>query len=114
MAETIVELAGCTDAEAVEALATHKEIWLAVDALLSSPKVSGDKYIPAKPKVDSGMTAEQEDRCLKGRDLQEQINVVFSVAHSKTRTLPALEELSASELPALQDVSVPEQVAQLE
>ena len=109
MAETVVELAGCTDAEAAEALATHKEIWLAVDALLSNPKVSGDKYIPAKPKVDTGMEPEQAERCLKGRELQERINVVFSVAHSKTRTQPDLEELATSELPALQDVSVPAQ-----
>lgn len=83
-----MELTGCGPKEAADALAVHKEIWLAVDALLKKPEVSGDKYIPEKPKIDTGLDQEQKDRCEKGRWLQDKVNAVFSVAHSKTRTQP--------------------------
>ena len=81
-----MELAGCGPKEAAEALAKHKEIWLAVDALLKKPEVSGEKYIPPKPVVKTDLDEEQRARCERGRWLQDQVNVVFSVAHSKTRS----------------------------
>ena len=65
-----------------------------VDALLTKPVVSGEKYIPKRPTVHPGMTEEQKERCDKGRWLQDQVTAVFSVAHSKTRPDPvALEAL---------------------
>jgi hypothetical protein len=95
-----MELAGVPREIAEAALAEHKEVWLAVDALIQKPSVSGDKHIPPKPKVDTGLTLEQQTMCDKGRWLQDQINVVFSVAHSKTRTplddLPLALESSQS------------------
>lgn len=94
-----MELANCGPKEAAEALAKHKEIWLAVDALMTKPVVSGEKYIPPPPKVDTGMTTEQEDRCRKGRWLQDQVNVVFSAAHSKTRSPLDAADCSSSEAP---------------
>ena len=87
MAEMVMELANVSREIAEEALAKHKEVWLAVDALMECPVVAGDKYIPPKPKVNTGLTSEQEALCQRGRWLQDQVNVVFSVAHSKTRTL---------------------------
>ena len=81
-----MELTGCGPKEAAEALAVHKEIWIAVDALLKKPEVSGDKYIPQKPKIDTGLDEEQRERCEKGRWLQDKVNAVFSVAHSKIQT----------------------------
>ena len=86
MAELVMELTGCSPLEAAQALVEHKEIWLAVDALTKKPECKGDKYIPQKPKINTGLDPEQEERCKKGRWLQDQVNVVFSVAHSKTRT----------------------------
>ena len=83
-----MKLANVSREVAEEALAKHKEVWLAVDALTERPVVAGDKYIPPKPKVNTGLTSEQEALCQKGRWLQDQVNVVFSVAHSKTRTQP--------------------------
>ena len=88
MADIVMKLAGVDKQTAEEALQTHKEIWLAVDALLKKPETQGDKYIPPPPKVESGLTEEQKERCERGRWLQDQVNVVFSVAHSKTRTQP--------------------------
>ena len=88
MADLVMELANVSKEVAEEALAKHKEVWLAVDALMERPVVAGDKYIPPKPKVDTGLTSEQEALCQRGRWLQDQVNVVFSVAHSKTRTQP--------------------------
>jgi hypothetical protein len=82
-----MELAGVGPKEAAEALAVHKEIWLAVDSLLHKPEISGEKYMPQKPCIDDGLNAEQKERCEKGRWLQEKVNAVFSVAHSKTRSL---------------------------
>jgi hypothetical protein len=84
--ELVMELTGCGPKEAAEALLVHKEIWLAVDALLKKPEVSGDKYVPQKPKIDTGLDEEQQERCEKGRWLQEKVNAVFSVAHSKIQT----------------------------
>jgi len=109
MAELVMELAGVDRKTAEDALAQHKEVWLAVDSLIQKPSVSGDKHIPPKPKVHTGLTSEQQMICDRGRWLQDQINVVFSVAHSKTRTplddLPQAPEVS--QLPEEQQVSVP-------
>ena len=88
MADLVMELTGVDKQTAETALQIHKEVWLAVDSLLAKPVTQGDKYIPPPPKVDSGLTEEQKERCERGRWLQDQVNVVFSVAHSKTRTQP--------------------------
>jgi hypothetical protein len=89
-----MELTGCGPMEAARALAQHGDLVLAVGALLTKPVVSGEKYIPKRPTVDPGMTTEQKERCDKGRWLQDQVNAVFSVAHSQTRSDPlALESL---------------------
>ena len=81
-----MELTGCGPKEAAMALATHKEIWLAVDALLTKPVVSGEKYMPSKPVVDTGMDEEQRERCSRGRWMQDKVNEVFSAAHPQTRS----------------------------
>lgn len=86
--DTVMELAAVDRDTAVAALAQHKEIWVAVDALLTKPMVAGDRFIPPPPTVDNGLTPEQDAICRRGRWLQDQVNVVFSVAHSKIRTLP--------------------------
>ncbi len=121
MTDLVMELAGVTKEVAEEALAKHKEVWLAVDALMERPAVAGDKYILPKPKVNTGLTSEQEALCQRGRWLQDQVNAVFSVAHSKIRSLqdedqpevpaygrvpPSSPELAAAvELPELQQDS---------
>lgn len=100
MADIVVDLVGCSREEAQDALDAHKEIWLAVDSLLTKSVLAGNKYIPSKPKVDSGMTLEQEELCRKGRDLQDKVNAVFSVAHSQNQTP------SGGEVPLVLDVPV--------
>ncbi len=85
MADLVAELAGVDIVTAAKALAEHKEVWLAVDALMVKPCVSGEKYIPGKPAVDTGISQEQKALCERGRWLQDQVNSVFSVAHSKIR-----------------------------
>ena len=80
-----MELAGVDEATAKRALLEHETVEDAVDALLPKPVLRGVK---PPPKVESGMTPEQEERCRKGRWLQDQVNAVFSVAHSQTRSLP--------------------------
>ena len=100
MAELIMELTGCGPLEASKALIEYKTIEDAVDALLTKPVVSGDKYIPTKPKVETGLTEEQEERCKKGRWLQDKVNAVFSVAHSKMHTPLAPSEQQSDDIPA--------------
>lgn len=80
-----MELTGCGPKEAADALVKHKEIWLAVDALLTKPAVKGDAYLPPKPVVQTGLDPDQAARCARGRWLQDQVNAVFSVAHSQSR-----------------------------
>lgn len=83
-----MELAGVDRETADIALATHKEVWLAVDSLIQKPATASDRYIPQKPKAFTDLTLEQKEMCDRGRWLQDQINAVFSVAHSKTLPQP--------------------------
>ena len=100
-----MQLAGVDEATAARALLEHETVEDAVDALLVKPTVSGEKYIPAKPVIDTGLTPDQEAMCKRGRWLQDQINAVYSVAHSKTRLPPADQPPAAQTVPALQDAS---------
>jgi len=84
--ELVMELAGVDEATAKRALLEHETVEDAVDALLPTPVLRGAK---PPPKVDTGLSPEQEERCRKGRWLQDQVNAVFSVAHSQTRNPPA-------------------------
>ena len=95
--QMIMSLTGVDEETASAAYLRYETTEDAIDFLLQKPVVSGDKYIPVKPKVNTGLSEEQEERCRKGRWLQDQVNVVFSVAHSKTRTQPDEVALSASE-----------------
>ena len=110
MADTIRNLTGCTFEEAQAALERHKgDIVSAIDEMMVKPVVSGEKYIPGPTKIDNGLTEEQEARCIKGRWMQEQVNAVFSVAHSKTQ--PSQPELQDA-APEAAVIDLP--VAQLE
>ena len=93
----IMQLTGVYEVTASAAYLRHETVEDAIDSLLLKPVVAGDKYIPPKPTVDSGLSPEQKALCERGRWLQDKVNVVFSVAHSKTRSL--LDEVP-QEVPA--------------
>ena len=95
----IMSLTGVDEETASAAYLNYETVEEAIDSLLPKPVVSGDKYIPPKPKVNTGMTPEQEALCKRGRWLQDQVNVVFSVAHSKTRTPQGLSAPETSQGP---------------
>lgn len=98
--DMIEELTGCSHEQVLEAFTRHNgDIILTIDSLIQKPECHGDKFIPPPPKVDDGLTEEQKARCLKGRELQDKVNVVFSVAHSKTRTQQDPQVLSDVEQP---------------
>lgn len=100
MTDIVMELAGVPRDVAEDALFKYKDVVSAVDALLASPHVvSGSKFIPERPTIDSGLTAEQEDLCRRGRDLQDKVNAVFSVAHSQIRNQQVPSVLSIEEVP---------------
>ena len=114
----VQQLTGCTRDEAEKALNQHETVLDAVESLIpANPVVSGAKYIPPKPKVDTGMDPEQIALCERGRWLQDRVNAVLSVAHSKI--LPDLQaeqslsqsvEASAVTIPlSSTEVSVPSQ-----
>lgn len=89
MADWLQEMTGCTREQAEEAMRKYSdEIYLALESLLPKTSVPGDKYIPEKPKIDTGLSLEQKELCQKGRDLQDKVNAVFSVAHSKAQSPP--------------------------
>ncbi len=90
----IMSLTGVDEETASRAFMNTETLEDAIDFLLQKPVTQGDKYLPPKPKIDTGLSPEQEERCKKGRWLQDQVNAVFSVAHSKTRT--PLGELAPS------------------
>jgi len=83
-ATMVQQLTGCTREEAERVLNQYENVLDAVESLIpANPVVSGAKYIPPKPKVDTGMDPEQQALCERGRWLQDKVNVVLSVAHSK-------------------------------
>ena len=102
----IMTLAGVGVETATTALAEHETLEDAVDALLQKPVVSGDKYIPAKPLRTLEMDPEQEERCRKGRWLQDQVNAVFSVAQTQSKTQPA-QLVPEDEATQTQQLTVP-------
>jgi len=84
--ELVMTLAGVTQEEAERALLEHETVEAALDALIQKPTVSGDKYIPVKPVVKTDLDPEQEERCRKGRWLQDKVNAVFSVGQTQTKS----------------------------
>ena len=91
-----MELAGVDEATAKRALLEYETVEDAVDALMIKPVVSGDAFLRPRPTIETGMTEEQEERCRKGRWLQDKVNAVFSVAHSQVQTPPVPSVPSAS------------------
>ena len=107
----VQQMTGCTREEANRALLMHETVVDAIAALIpENPVVSGDKYVPAKPKVDNGLDAEQAALCERGRWLQSRVNAVFSVAHSKT--LP--DQPAAQSLLKSAEAAVPAAAAESE
>ena len=85
----VQHMTGCTREEANRALLMNECVIDAIAALIpANPEISGNKYIPAKPKVDTGMDPEQIALCARGRWLQDKVNAVVSVAHSKILSSP--------------------------
>ena len=108
----VQQLTGCTREEAEKALIHHETVLDAVESLIpANPVVSGAKYIPPKPKVDTGMDPEQKALCERGRWLQDKVNVVFSVAHSKVLPDPLAQQssLQSEEASASIPVALPEE-----
>ena len=114
----VQQLTGCTREEAEKSLMEHENVLDAVESLIpANPVISGSKYIPPKPNVDTGMDPEQKALCERGRWLQDKVNAVFSVAHSKIQPDPPAEqsslqsvEASAVTIPlSSTEVSVPSQ-----
>lgn len=81
----VQSLTFCSEEVAREALAVHGEVWLAVDSIVDIP-VRTKNIRPA----DTGLDAEQKIRCTRGRELQDKINALFSVAQSQVKTQPLL------------------------
>jgi hypothetical protein len=106
-AKTIALVQGLTGVSETDAtVALINSNWNAeeaVDRILQKPSCKGDAFIPKKPIVNTGLSDEQQALCDRGRWLQDQVNAVFSVAHSKTRTQPQTDQS------ALEDVPLPAQ-----
>ena len=90
----VQQMTGCSEEEAKTALLNHETVLDAIESLIpANPVNSGAKYIPPKPTIDTGMDEEQAAICARGRWLQDKVNAVFSVAHSKIQeqNLPVSE-----------------------
>jgi len=113
--ETVMSMTGCDQAEAEAALLLHPDdVIAAMDFVLPKTTVSGAKYIPAKPKIDTGMDEEQKARCEKGRWLQDKVSGVFSVAHSKILEQNLLESSQQTSHEVVENLPVSEPVVQPE
>ena len=110
-----MSMTGCDQAEAEAALLLHpNDVIAAMDFVLPKTTVSGAKYIPAKPKIDTGMDEEQKARCEKGRWLQDKVSGVFSVAHSKILEQNLLESSQQTSHAVVENLPVSEPVVQSE
>lgn len=99
--DTMMSFVHCTREEAVGALAIYGgDMLKAMDALFKKPVVTGEKYIPAAPKVETGQDEEQKAICAQGRDLMDKLTVVFSGAHRKIleQTPPEVERAVQTDL----------------
>jgi hypothetical protein len=106
----LITMTGCTEEEAKETYARFNgNLVDASEFLFQKPVVSGEKYIPSAPSIDTGLSDEQRERCERGRWLQNKVNAVFSVAHSKIQ--PALlAEKSAEKEPETRQPVQEEQI----
>ena len=109
----IQQMTGCSEEEAKTALLNHETVLDAIESLIpANPVNSGAKYIPPKPTIQNGLDEEQAAICARGRWLQDKVNAVFSVAHSKIQEQnPPVSEQQTS--PALADLE-PESVKKIE
>ena len=111
----IVDMTGCSQAEAEAALLLHPtDLIAAMDSVLPKTTISGAKYIPAKPKIDTGMDEEQKARCEKGRWLQDKVSGVFSAAHSKILEQNLLESSQQTSHAVVENLPVSEPAVQPE
>ena len=111
MAELVQELTGCTLLEAEDALKKcNGNVVDAVELLIVFPTIKG---IPPKPKINTGLSPEQEEICRKGRDLQDKVNAVFSVAHSQTRRASSLSHEEPTAQTVVSDSTKPLESLQL-
>ena len=111
----VQHMTGCTREEANRALLMNESVIDAVSALIpANPVISGNKYIPAKPKVDTGMDPEQIALCARGRWLQDKVNAVVSVAHSKILPVPSAQQfaLPSAEASVTLPLSAAEEVSE--
>ena len=105
-ATMVQQLTGCSREEAERALNQYENVLDAVESLIPvNPVVAGAKYIPPKPKVETGMDPEQQALCERGRWLQDKVNAVFSVAHSKVLPDPLAQQASLKSVE--ESVSIP-------
>ena len=103
----VQQLTGCTREEAERTLNQYENVLDAVESLIpANPVVTGSKYIPPKPKVDTGMNPEQQALCERGRWLQDKVNAVFSVAQSKIQP-DLLAQQSSSQSAEVSVASIP-------
>ena len=115
-ATMVQQMTGCSQEEAKTALLNHETILDAIESLIpANPVISGAKYIPPKPTIDHGLDEEQAAICARGRWLQDKVNAVFSVAHSKIQeTSPPVSEQQTSPVTVdlnsetVQKVEIPE------
>ena len=115
-ATMVQQMTGCSEEEAKTALLNHETVLDAIESLIpANPVNSGAKYIPPKPTINTGMDEEQAAICARGRWLQDKVNAVFSVAHSKIQeTSPPVSEQQTSPVTVdlnsetVQKVEIPE------
>ena len=88
MSEQIVQimsLVACTEDEASAAFAKYGDVVLAVESLMVVPTIAGNAYIPPKPEINRMMTAEQKERCDRGRQVCDTINASRKSAYHSAK-----------------------------
>lgn len=81
----IMSLVACTEDEANAAFAKYRDVVLAVESLMIVPATTGNSYIPPKPEINRMMTAEQKERCDRGRQVCDTINACRKSAYHSAK-----------------------------
>lgn len=92
--DMIQSMAFCSREDAMTALSKHGGDVLSAIASMYPSKETSKKRIP----IDTGMDSEQTERCRRGRELQDKINAVFSVAHPQAKSSQSAEQVQMTEL----------------
>lgn len=101
----VMSMLGCTQEEAQTYLdRAEGDVLAAIEANIAVPDTKGNKYVPAKPVVDDGLTPDVREKLQKARELADMFSASFRNdlrgSQQTAAPQPAAAQASHEPLPA--------------